>query len=80
MQYYRCKCGEHTAWGSMPPNRCFKCEKCGSDLAQAPGLHRDPVPHDFTSIENIKTDQGDMTITRCRYCHRTKAQIERVGT
>lgn len=47
MRYFRCKCGKTTASGSMEPPRCATCEDCGSDLASAPSLHRDPVPHDM---------------------------------
>lgn len=77
MQYYRCKCGEHEAWGSMPPARCSQCKKCNSDLSLHPDYHNEPVPHDFSSVEKLTTDQGEATITRCRYCHYTKAQIEK---
>jgi hypothetical protein len=77
MQYYRCKCGAREAWGSMPPYRCTKCEKCGSDLATDPGLHDEPVPHDFSAVKTVETDQGTATITRCRLCLRTLHEIER---
>lgn len=77
MQYYRCKCGASEAWGSMPPYACSKCSKCGSDLAQAPGLHGEPKDHDFSYVEKVQTDQGEMTRTRCQYCHRTRDEIER---
>lgn len=77
MQYYRCKCGNREAHGSMPPYRCSKCSKCGSDLATHPDLHAEPVEHDFSSVETVKTDQGDATITSCKYCYRTKEQVEK---
>jgi hypothetical protein len=76
MLYYRCKCGNTQAWGSMPPNRCDKCESCGSDLALDPEGHREPSPHDFSAVQEVVTDQGTATITRCRHCYRTKAELE----
>lgn len=80
MQYYRCKCGNREAYGSMPPYACDKCEKCGSDLSLHPDYHQEPKPHDFSAVENVQTDQGAATITRCRYCSRTREQIERAAT
>ena len=78
MQYYRCKCGKAEAWGSMPPYQCSSCKHCGSDLAQAPDLHRDPVPHDFSHVEQVRTDEGPKPLTRCKYCHHTKEEIEHI--
>lgn len=46
MRNFRCKCGKTTAYGSMEPGPCATCEDCGSDLASAPNLHREPAPHD----------------------------------
>lgn len=46
MRDFRCKCGKATAYGSMDPGPCATCEDCGSDLASAPNLHREPAPHD----------------------------------
>ena len=77
MQYYRCKCGKCEAWGSMPPYACSGRSECGTDLAMSPGLHRTPKPHDFSYVEKVQTDQGEMTRTRCRFCHRTKQELER---
>lgn len=71
--YYRCKCGEITAWGSMPPYPCSKCDKCGSNLATSPGAHTDPLPHDFVARE-VPTDKGPATLSRCRWCGLTRAQ------
>lgn len=76
MRFYRCKCGNVTAWGSMPPYQCSQCPKCKSDLAEGPSLHADPIPHEFLTVPVI-VDQGEMTVTRCRYCSRTKAEIEK---
>ena len=59
----------------MGPSRCQKCAKCGSSLAQSPSEHREPESHDFSLVETVETDQGQATITRCRYCHHTKKEI-----
>lgn len=77
MMYYRCKCGFSTAWGSMPPYQCDRCPKCGSDLASHPDHHREPKPHDMQPTE-VQTDAGPATLSRCRFCHRTQAQIDKV--
>lgn len=77
MQYYRCKCGNCEAWGSMPPYRCSQCKECNSDLAMHPDYHQEPVPHDFSSVDTIEVDGGTATITRCRYCHNTQKQINK---
>ena len=77
MLFYRCKCGKSRAFGSMPPNRCDSCSSCGSDLALGPDRHRDPESHDFTLVQEVDTDQGVATITYCRWCHLTRAEIER---
>lgn len=74
--YYRCKCGNSTAFGSMPPDQCAWCEKCQSSLALHPEGHRDRVEHDFSSVKTIATDQGPATITRCRFCRLTQAEID----
>lgn len=78
MLTYRCKCGDNVSWGSMPPFVCQSCPKCGSDLATSPSLHREPAPHDFIP-RLVETDEGEKTLSRCRYCGRTRAQIERAA-
>ena len=75
MQYQRCKCGNIQWWGETP--RCASCDDCGSGPGYGPDTHREPEPHDFSSVEGIQTDQGAATITLCRYCHNTRAQIEK---
>jgi hypothetical protein len=59
----------------MSPARCSKCLKCGSDLATSPSLHGEPSPHDYYQ-ESVKTDNGPQPLTRCRWCLRTKEEIE----
>jgi hypothetical protein len=75
MQFYRCKCGEQTAFGSMSPCRCSGCNECGTTLEIHPSLHRTPDPHDFYP-EPVETDEGVFSLSRCRYCGRTKKEIE----
>lgn len=76
MQYYRCRCGKREAWGSMGPAACSGCKDCGTTLDMTPELHRTPEPHDFEA-HPVETDQGGATLSRCRHCHRKKAQLER---
>ena len=77
MRYQRCQCGACEWFGSDPPPLCDFCNKCGSGPGSSPTTHREPLPHDFASVETIQTDQGDATITRCRYCRKTRQQIEK---
>lgn len=77
MQYWRCKCGDSTSMGSMGPARCTTCSKCGSDLAQAPSLHREPLPHVFDLPFPVETDEGQKTISRCKYCYRSRGEISK---
>lgn len=77
MQYQRCKCGAVEWLGSDPPPLCAACAHCGSGPGWSPTTHREPQPHDFTSARTIQTDQGEMTITRCRHCLKTRQQIEK---
>ena len=76
MKYYSCKCGEKMAFGTDPPSRCLKCKKCGTGLSSLSGQYPEPLPHDFSAIDTIMTDQGEHTVTRCRYCFRAKWKIE----
>ena len=76
MQFYRCKCGSSRAFGSQSPAACHRCLECGSDLAQAPSLHGEPAPHAYYQ-ELVDTDEGKKPLSRCRYCQRTRVEIER---
>lgn len=79
MQYYRCRCGETRSFGSMPPDRCRGCSKCGTNLVnmRLQGLddHRPPQPHKFFT-EQVETNDGPKPLDRCRWCLRTRAEIE----
>lgn len=76
MRYVRCKCGASEGWTSMGRTRCFACPECGSDMAESPKGHLDPLPHDFSSSIEQQTEDGPITVPVCRYCHRTKWEIE----
>src|SRR3990167_7334685 len=49
MQYYRCKCGDAQAWGSMSPAPCRGCAKCGTTLEFHPDYHKAPAPHEWVT-------------------------------
>src|SRR5580704_17943202 len=73
MQYYRCKCGDHTAWTSMGVPSCVTCKKCGSDLAQSPDGHSDPEPHSYKTKYNENTGEP---YEICSYCMNKRSEIE----
>ena len=80
MQYYRCKCGNAQAWGSMPPERCSGCKKCKTTLSKHPDFHQSYDPetaHDFSYVEQVETDNGTQPLTRCKYCYRSKKEINK---
>lgn len=76
MRYVQCKCGESTGWTSMGRTRCFACPKCGSDMAEGPSAHLDPLPHDFTSHVQQMSEDGPVKVAVCRWCNRTKWEAE----
>jgi hypothetical protein len=47
MIFYRCKCGQASAWSSMGVAACDVCPACGSTLGAGPHSHPEPVAHDF---------------------------------
>lgn len=75
MLYYRCKCGRHQAYGSMPPWPCTVCLKCGSNLATGPTAHHEPKQHVFIPVP-VETNEGTRHLDRCQYCQRTRAEIQ----
>ena len=77
MMYYRCKCGHLESVGSMSPNPCQQCEKCGSDLAPSPDLHRGPKEHAWET-RLVDTDAGKQELTVCRWCHMKKTDYVKV--
>lgn len=75
MLYYRCKCGKREAWGSMPPPQCAICPECKSDLALSKDSHSEPKPHEFEETD-VQTDEGVKKLSRCRWCDKTRKQIQ----
>jgi hypothetical protein len=75
--YDRCQCGKIEVWssGEVVP-RCSPCKACGTVPARGPSSHPDPEPHEFVA-RDVATDAGPQPLSRCRWCHRTKAEIER---
>jgi hypothetical protein len=64
MLYYRCKCGNSTAFGSMPPNPCDGCSKCNTTLALHPDYHRVPEPHKpVTRYDNVTGKSYQVCLT-----------------
>jgi hypothetical protein len=78
MQTYRCECGKLVSWGSMPPPRCMGCKTCGTAMTLHPDLLGPPEAHEFFEMK-VETDDGDAALTLCRWCHKTKKQIEAGG-
>ena len=76
MQYYRCKCGNATAWTSMGVPECSRCSKCGSDLAQSPAGHSEPTPHEFTTRYDHHTGAP---YDVCKTCHRLRSELAEDG-
>jgi hypothetical protein len=45
---------------------CIRCSTCGSDLAQAPDLHTEPVPqHDYVTKFDQNTGEPYQVCRRC---------------
>ncbi len=65
MQYYRCKCGESTMFGSLSPLDCQGCDKCNTTLTQHPDYHEEPKPHDWMTRYNETTGIPYEICSRC---------------
>ena len=78
MQYYVCKCGKTQHWSSgMPPFPCTGCPECNTTAMKNPdGTHIKPVPHEFV-VGTVETDEGAKPLSRCKWCYKTKARIEK---
>lgn len=71
MRYHTCKCGALEVWESgMSLEPCYACSKCGTNA-----FGRAPLPHDYYESK-VETDEGDKPLSRCRYCYKTKREIE----
>jgi hypothetical protein len=76
MRYYRCRCGKLEAHCSgMLPHPCTGCPDCGTNLAEAPGAHKAPLPHAFV-VGQVETDEGMKPLSRCTWCMKTRRQLE----
>lgn len=76
MQYWRCKCGKWEWWTSGErPFPCDECPTCHTTAAQGPEGHGRAVPHEFIATK-VETDEGDKTLSRCRWCMKTRAQVK----
>lgn len=78
MQYYRCRCGKMESIGSMPPSPCQGCEQCNTSLETHPDNHKAPAKHDFRQ-QPVETDEGTKQISRCRFCCKTRKELEPVA-
>lgn len=74
MMFYRCRCGDNTCIGSMPPSLCDGCPKCGTTLDTHPDFHTDRGQHVMIPYP-VKTDEGEKILSRCKWCKRTADQI-----
>lgn len=76
MKGWQCKCGKHKGFGTDGPARCAFCETCKTTVETSPELHEiQPRPHEYYT-EQVETDGGIKPLSRCKYCHRTKLEIE----
>ncbi len=63
----------------MGPFQCSWCEKCQSNPAEGPNSHStERTPHRMVCTK-VEVDDGHGTLTRCIWCHRTKAEIAERG-
>lgn len=74
MQYYTCECGHRRAWGSIPPDPCAGCPKCGT-LAHYG--QREAKDHEFSETQ---TTRDGREVDVCTYCFRTRHEIEQAET
>jgi hypothetical protein len=76
MRYYRCECGDITSWSSMGVLPCDGCKKCNTTLETGPKDHKVPEDHVFEPYP-VETDEGPKSLSRCKYCLRTKKELEK---
>lgn len=73
MQYYECRCGLSTAFGSMGPYECDECEKCHSRLLHVSYKRTmgptdeawKPRPHQWVRQYNRDTGEPYEVCSRC---------------
>jgi hypothetical protein len=44
-------------------------------LEAHPDDHTAPAPHSMSEVEQVETDDGPKTLTRCIHCHKTVRQL-----
>jgi len=77
MQHFRCKCGSLRMMGTDYPAPCRTCLKCGSTLADHPGQHREPVPHEWeTSFDQTTGKPREY----CKMCLHFRDEVEPKAT
>lgn len=78
MRSWQCKCGKLRGFGSDGPSRCAYCDDCGTTVETSPEMHETTRrPHEYYQMQ-VETDEGMKTLSRCRYCHETKAKLEKI--
>ncbi len=75
LKYYRCQCGDSSAFALTPPYPCSKCRTCGTGLVADPRFRQEPKPHDMRPGPNQAGDSTTLPY-RCGWCQRTQAEIE----
>jgi len=76
MKGWQCRCGRLKGFGSDGPAACAFCEVCGTTVETSPELHKtERRPHEYY-VETVETDEGPKPLSRCKFCYRTKAEIE----
>jgi hypothetical protein len=57
VRYYRCKCGDSQAWGSMPPEPCEECPKCQTTLETVPTKKPNRATRHFSHVvmDSVRT-------------------------
>ena len=70
MQWYRCKCGYESVYGSVIPQPCEGCDKCGTTLAMSADGHREVEPHEMSP--EVAQMHGH-TYHHCKRCGYGKA-------
>jgi hypothetical protein len=75
VQFYRCRCGKHTAFGSYGPYACEGCPDCNTTLEQHPDYHRVPEPHQFEDEYDVDRKTGETFVVRiCQVCNRREVK------
>jgi hypothetical protein len=60
----------------MMPNPCEECSHCHtSALKDENGVNKPAIPHEFNTTF-VQTDEGSKPLSRCKWCYKTKKQIE----